>query len=136
MRGRVRIKRSGETVADADMGDRETAAISIVRRVLAALEAESRAASEGGFVDYDAHNLAKSRGLLELNRLLPSLAGEPYPRLRAALAELNAALADNERKLRVQLSAARAVADLIARAISDSQSDGTYCASGARDGNP
>ena len=44
------------------------------------------------------------------------------------LAELNAALETNERVLGAQLRASIAVAEIIARAIRDGQSDGTYTA--------
>jgi hypothetical protein len=73
--------------------------------------------------------LRKSQGLLELNRLAPALASNHVgPVLRAALADLHAKLETNRRMLRTQLQAARAVADIIARAIRESQSDGTYSA--------
>ncbi len=80
-------------------------------------------------VDYHAYNLRKSQGLLELNRLAPAFANHQIgPVLRAALADLHAKLETNRRLLRTQLLAAQAVSNIIARAIRDSQSDGTYSA--------
>ncbi len=66
---------------------------------------------------------------MELNRLLPALAdATPSAALREALADLAAALEANRRALGVQLKASVAVAEIIARAIRDGQSDGTYTA--------
>ena len=53
--------------------------------------------------------------------------------LSDALAALRAKLEVNQRKLRIQLNAARRVGDIIARAIQEGQSDGTYSASAWRD---
>jgi hypothetical protein len=65
--------------------------------------------------------------LLELSRLQPTLAvSRGHPRLRAALANLLAKLDANHRLLHAKLQAARTVADVVARAISEGQSDGTY----------
>ena len=67
--------------------------------------------------------------MLELNRLAPALADKQVGLvLRAALADLHAKLEINRRMLRTQLKAAQAVSDIIARAIRESQSDGTYSA--------
>ena len=48
--------------------------------------------------------------------------------MREALAELAVELEINRRALGMQLKASIAVAEIIARAIRDSQSDGTYTA--------
>jgi len=101
--------------------------LSVVERLLVALDEENSAISRRGAVDYDAFNRRKSQGLLELNRLAPSLAGMRLtPALGGALRDLQARLEANRRLLSTQLTAARAVSDIIARAIRDSQSDGTY----------
>jgi hypothetical protein len=67
--------------------------------------------------------------LLELNRLVPALgrAAAAGP-LREALADLHAKLEINRRALALQLKASAAVSEIIARAIRDGQSDGTYTA--------
>jgi hypothetical protein len=76
-----------------------------------------------------AYSARKNQGLLELNRLLPALSGAtPSGALREALSDLAAALEANRRALGVQLKASVAVAEIIARAIRDGQSDGTYTA--------
>jgi hypothetical protein len=101
----------------------------VVDRLRQTLDEENADMARRGPVDYRAYNLRKSQGLLELNRLAPALAGNQVgPVLRAALADLHAKLETNRRMLRTQLQAAQAVSEIIARAIRESQSDGTYSA--------
>jgi hypothetical protein len=104
-------------------------ALPVVERLIRTVAAETEDIASGRPAPYELYGQRKSQGLLELNRLTPSLAhaggGE---QLRAALAELNAALEANKRALDVQLKASIAVAEIIARAIRDGQSDGTYTA--------
>ena len=107
----------------------DSIALAIVNRLREAIICENEAIARRVPVDHHACSLRKSQGLLELDRLAPSLANAgPSPALRAALADLNIVLNDNQRELRVQLAAAKAVSDIVARAIRDSQSDGTYSA--------
>jgi hypothetical protein len=105
------------------------AALPIVQRLVATIDAENRDLAHGRRVKYEAYSLSKNQGLLELNRLAPALsvamAAGP---LRDALAELHAKLEINRRALAVQLKACHAVSEIIARAIQDGQSDGTYTA--------
>ena len=99
----------------------------VIERLLQTLDEENEVILRRGPVDYDAFNRRKSQGLLELNRLTPSLAGMRLgPALAASLAGLQSRLETNRRLLSTQLSAARAVSNIITRAIRDSQSDGTY----------
>jgi hypothetical protein len=109
--------------ADAD------AALPIVDRLRQTIEAENRDIALGRPVKYEAYSLHKNQGLLELNRLAPALgwAAAAGP-LREALADLHAKLALNRRALALQLKACLAVSEIIARAIRDGQSDGTYTA--------
>lgn len=105
------------------------AALPAVERLKSAVAAETAAIAARGVVAYEDYSRRKSQGLLDLNRLAPALKrATADDALKAALAELNAALETNRRALRVQLEASIAVADLIARAIRDGQSDGTYTA--------
>lgn len=102
-------------------------ALPIVERLRRTVAAENDDIARGRPVPYEAYSLQKNQGLLELNRLLPTLgrAGASGP-LREALADLNAKLEMNRRALGVQLKASAAVAEIIARAIREGQSDGTY----------
>jgi hypothetical protein len=105
------------------------AALPIIERLSATIEAETRDLEQGRRIKYEAYSLSKNQGLLELNRLLPALAGAASPGpLNDALAELYAKLEINRRALAVQLKACEAVSEIITRAIQDGQSDGTYTA--------
>jgi hypothetical protein len=110
------------------------AALPIIQRLVATVDAETRDLEQGGKVKYEAYSQAKNQGLLELNRLIPALAGAAAAAgpLRDALAELHARLEINRRSLAVQLRACEAVSQIITRAIQDGQSDGTYTASAWR----
>jgi hypothetical protein len=105
------------------------AALPIVERLRETIEAETRDIEQGRLVKYEAYSLRKNQGLLELNRIVPALnrATECGP-LREAVADLHAKLEINRRALAVQLKACAAVSEIIARAIRDGQSDGTYTA--------
>jgi hypothetical protein len=105
------------------------AALPIVERLRQTIEAENRDIEQGRPVKYEAYSLSKNQGLLELNRLAPALgrAAAAGP-LREALADLHAKLEINRRALALQLKASAAVSEIIARAIRDGQSDGTYTA--------
>src|ERR1700728_5363790 len=106
------------------------AALPITERLSATIEAENRDLEQGRRVKYEAYSLAKNQGLLELNRLLPALAGAAAAGpLRDALAELHAKLEIHRRALAVQLKACEAVSEIITRAIQAGQSDRTYTAS-------
>ena len=105
------------------------AALPIVERLVATIDAENRDLEQGRRVQYEAYSLSKNQGLLELNRLVPALGGSTMSGpLRDALGELHAKLEINRRALAVQLKACHAVSEIIARAIQDGQSDGTYTA--------
>jgi hypothetical protein len=105
------------------------AALPIIERLSATIEAENRDLEQGRRVRYEAYSLSKNQGLLELNRLIPALAGAAAAGpLRDALANLHAKLEINRRALAVQLRACQAVSQIITRAIEDGQSDGTYTA--------
>jgi hypothetical protein len=110
------------------------AALPIIERLVATLDAENRDLEQGRRVKYESYSLSKNQGLLELNRMIPALAGAAAAAgpLRVALAELHAKLEINRRSLAVQLKACQAVSEIITRAIQDGQSDGTYTASAWR----
>jgi len=100
-----------------------------IERLQSALDAENAQIASRKAVDFHEFNLRKSQGLLELTRLMPTVAGvEIGPNLGAALVGLKAKLEDNRRILRVQLKAVQQVSEIIARTIQAGQSDGTYSA--------
>jgi hypothetical protein len=109
------------------------AALPIIERLIATVDAENRDLEQGRRVKYEAYSLTKNQGLLDLNRLIPALASAAAAGpLRDALAELYAKLEINRRALAVQLKACEVVSEIITRAIQDGQSDGTYTASAWR----
>ena len=104
-------------------------ALAIVERLSETVAEESDAIARRLAFDHHSCSLRKNQGLLELNRLSPIFAGAaPGAALRAALGRFSAALEENQRRLRVRLEAAKTVSNIVARAIRDSQSDGTYSA--------
>ncbi len=106
----------------------------VVDRLAHAVEAENLELTQSRVIDYNAHSLRKSQGLLELSRLRGSIASlGANPIVRAALSDLSAKLDVNRRLLHVQLLAARTVSSVLARAIKEGQSDGTYSAYSWRD---
>ena len=101
--------------------------LSVIERLSLVVQAENADLNERRAIDYPAHSQRKSLGLLEFNRVRPALASvSANPAARLALAELSAQLEINRRLLRTQLKAAQTVSSLIARAIREGQSDGTY----------
>jgi len=107
--------------------DAVASALPAVMRLRETVAAENRDIAAGIRVPYDAYSRRKNQALLELTRFLPSL--QPVAAgaaLRDAVSGLVAELEANRRALGLQLKASAAVADIIARAIHDGQSDGTY----------
>ena len=102
-------------------------ALGAIERLNDAIRSETLDLSGPGPVDYRVHCQRKSQGLLELSRLAPLLSTyREHPRLRAALGNFIATLGANHRLLDARLKAARTVAEIVSRAISEGQSDGTY----------
>ncbi len=99
----------------------------IVERLIRTVAAETEDVAAARFAPFDLYGQRKAQALLELNRLVPALqSARGCERLSTALAELARALEANKRALGVQLKASIAVAEIVARAIRDGQSDGTY----------
>src|ERR1700735_3685602 len=93
------------------------AALPIIERLIATISAENRDLEQGRRVKYEAYSLSKNQSLLELNRLVPALAGAAAAGpLRDALAELHAKLEINRRALAVQLKAFGALSGVISPA--------------------
>ncbi|EFL89473.1 hypothetical protein [Ahrensia sp. R2A130] len=107
-------------------------ALSVVDRLVALLDAESaliEAGETGGLADT---TLAKSRMLLEINRLSTghndhgNSGNDQAVPTRAEIVGLKRSLERNERALAAQLSAARTVSDMVTNALREQQSDTTY----------
>ena len=117
-----------------DKGEREskgdpesTGSLSVVDRLVVLLDAESALIEAGETDGLAATTVAKSRMLLEIYRLMTGQAGagQLHP-TQSHLKKLKASLARNERALSAQLSAARAVSDILMNALREQQSDTTY----------
>jgi hypothetical protein len=106
----------------------EAAALPLVERLRRTIEAENHDIQQGRLVQYETYSQLKNQGLLELDRFGSGLHLASASPLGEALADLCAKLEINRRALAVQLKACAAVSEIIARAIRDGQSDGTYTA--------
>lgn len=100
-----------------------------VERLEAVLAAETDALSEGKPVDLTDITARKNQSLLEFTRLArraPVAAEDADTRERlAALAE---AVEKNRRTLELHVRASHEISSLIARSITEAESDGTYSA--------
>lgn len=106
-----------------------TMALPIVKRLRDTVAAENEDIAKGRRVAYETYSLRKNQALLELNRLASALGGAVAGgALGEALADLVATLEVNRQALGVQLKASAAVTEIIAKAIREGQSDGTYTA--------
>jgi hypothetical protein len=98
-----------------------------VTRLLRLLEQETAALRQRQRIDMDELSDRKNQALLELSRVGRALEREGAdPELRPLLAELRATLDENRSVLHLHLRAVGEVADVLAAAIRDAESDGTY----------
>ena len=120
--------RQSVSAASVKATDGTDAALAVVRRLLQTLQSENaEVCLNRGMTDHSDYNILKSQALLALNRCAPKLVyAETNPALQTALQEVVVELETNRRLLATQLQAAQAVAAIIARAIREVQSDGTY----------
>jgi hypothetical protein len=103
-----------------------------LRRVEAAIEQENAVLRENRATELADFNHRKHQGLLEINRVLRNLSGADLKRIeRARVVELVAKLEDNRDLLGRHLKAVDEISCLLARAIQESESDGTYGIFGA-----
>ncbi len=99
----------------------------VIERLRVVVETENRELTQRGPVDYNSHSQRKNQGLLELSRLRPALgSAQSSPAAQTAFADLSAQLEINRRLLHTQLRAAQTISGIVARAIREGQSDGTY----------
>lgn len=98
-----------------------------VRRLLQVVEEETRRLEAKAATELQEFNLRKSQGLYELSRALHRLAGRPLsPSTLEGMRSLRIALRDNHAALHIHLQAVREIADVVATAIREAESDGTY----------
>lgn len=101
-------------------------------RLVRVLDQETGALRARSAPDLAALCHRKNQALLELSRIEQKLDREPLDaELQALLARLRARLGENGAALDLHLRAAREVAEILADAIRDAESDGTYSTSGA-----
>jgi flagellar biosynthesis/type III secretory pathway chaperone len=78
-------------------------------------------------IDLQDFNRRKSRSLLELTRIIRSLPPKIMDEeLRRRIERLRHSLVRNKELLRIHLTAAQEIAEVLANAIGDAESDGTY----------
>jgi hypothetical protein len=96
-------------------------------RLIQLLDRETTALRRREPVEMDELCDRKNQALLELSRIGRRLEGESLdPELRSLLVELRKKLDENRSVLKLHLQAVGEVADILATAIRDAESDGTY----------
>ena len=101
--------------------------VKTIERIVAMIDLETDLLRNYRHVDLAAFNHQKSHALLELTRALRTMPRDSIDReIVAAIARLREKLESNLQALDVHLKAVRQVSALIARAIEDDDSDGTY----------
>jgi hypothetical protein len=99
----------------------------VIDRLEEVVDQETAALRNRAAIDLRDYNNRKSQGLLELNRALRGLDGPPKDKaILTRLAGLRAKLDVNRAVLGMHLAAVREVATVLADAIRDAESDGTY----------
>ncbi|MGB8279259.1 MAG: hypothetical protein WCF20_15185 [Methylovirgula sp.] len=121
---------TGDTPENPRLGTlRENLAKTIVR-VARIVDLETEMLRLYRPIDFATFNHQKSHGLLELTRAIRALTPDSFDReILQDLARLREKLEKNLAVLDIHLKAVRQVSALIARAIEDDNSDGTYSAS-------
>jgi hypothetical protein len=98
-----------------------------IKRLTEVVDEETRALRDRKPIDLNLFNSRKSQGLLELDRALRLLEGaDPGEAMKTALRLLRLNLETNRQVLNTHLEAVREVAAIIADAIRNVESDGTY----------
>jgi hypothetical protein len=122
------------TRPDATASDGGSATIALkhtVARLLQLLDRETAALRKGQPVDMDDLSNRKNQALLELSRIGRRVEPDTVDdQLRSMLAELRGKLDENQSVLKLHLQAVGEVADILATAIRDAESDGTYSTGG------
>jgi hypothetical protein len=104
-----------------------------LERVEATIEQESAALRAHRMADLADHNYRKHHGLLEIKRALRNVAASDLARVeRERVVRLVVKLEENKTILSRCLKAVDEISCLLARAMQESESDGTYGAGGRR----
>jgi hypothetical protein len=104
-----------------------TALKSAVARLIQLLDRETAALRRREPVDMDDLCNRKNQALLELSRISPRFDRDAIDsELRSMLAQLRDKLGENRSVLTLHLQAVQEVAEILANAIRDAESDGTY----------
>jgi hypothetical protein len=115
----------------SDQGAANVALKHTAARLLQLLERENTALRTRQPVDMDDLCNRKNQALLELSRIGRRVESDAVDdHLRAILAELRRRLDENQSVLKLHLQAVGEVADILATAIRDAESDGTYSTGG------
>ena len=130
----ARLARSGVTGRGHDDGDPASAGLAkAIDRLEEVIEQETAALRARAHVDLKDFNTRKSHGLLELTRAMRLVDGErPSEPLRLRLVDLRGKLDKNRAAIAVHLEAVREISTIIADAMQEAESDGTYTESAAR----
>ncbi len=119
---------AGKPEASVGRNISAAALLQTIERLEQVIDLETAALKQSQPADLRDFNIKKSQGLLELNRMLRSV--DPVTLAREArepLGRLRDKLDRNLRMLQNHLRAVREVARVIAGAIQEAESDGTYC---------
>ncbi len=101
--------------------------LKVVERLEDVIDTETKVLEEHRHAQLAEFNHRKRQGFLELNRVMRLFhTGGPHEDVRARLGILRGKLERNSTILQIHLRAVQEVAAIIARAIQDAQSDGTY----------
>jgi hypothetical protein len=100
-----------------------------VERLEQVIDLETQVLMENKPADLHEFNHRKNFGLLELTRTMRALEGTPSEQVRILLVNLRTKLDRNRKALDTHLRAVQEISAIIAKAIRDSESDGTYSVS-------
>ncbi len=114
--------------------------VNVVERLESVLDSETQMLNRSGPIVLHDFNFKKSHGLLELSRTMSAIRALDRSGggvdAKAPLARLRAKLERNLASLQTHLMAVGEIAAIIARAIQDHESDGTYTVRRHRKGDP
>lgn len=112
----------------ADNGEASFAAIhQMLLRLEEVVQQETEALQSRRVVDLEAYNIRKSQCLLELTRALRLIEGvAPDRALMERMSRLRILLEANRAILKMHLDAAQEISTIIADALREAESDGTY----------